>query len=232
MGFENLKVCAVTDVFGERVPESGSNKWEGSLSPGPEIGSKWRGREVGIRGTETEGRNVAVEHVGEVARGLPVLASQWNCSLCSMLTALQCLIKCIMQINYYGLTSSFWQPKLLNYVNIKQLTDLITSAITFLFLHYSSEFSTIKIKSEVKYQQTFLSHELNTYYSLIDRLLYHIYHLCPPQTDSLTNSFKPFMTPLGWFLTLGKVNLSWMDMGPFALDVKSKTRMWGKGCRG
>lgn len=57
VGFEELRVSTVTDVFGERVSEGGSSGGEGSVSPGPEIGSKWQRQEVGIRGAKAVGRN-------------------------------------------------------------------------------------------------------------------------------------------------------------------------------
>ncbi len=60
----------LTDVFGERVPEGGGSYGEGSVAPGPVLGSVWWRQEVSIRGAEAAGRIVAVEQVGEVGGGL------------------------------------------------------------------------------------------------------------------------------------------------------------------
>lgn len=76
MGFEDLKICAVINVFRKRDPHGGSGNWEGSVSPDPVLGSEWWWQEVGIRGTDAAGRNVVVEPVGEVARGLVVKGLQ------------------------------------------------------------------------------------------------------------------------------------------------------------
>lgn len=46
------------NVFGERVPEGGSSYREGSVAPGPVLGSEWWRQEVGIRGAEAAGRSV------------------------------------------------------------------------------------------------------------------------------------------------------------------------------
>ena len=40
MGFEYWEVGAVTEVFGERVPEGGSSDGEGSVTPGVEVITK------------------------------------------------------------------------------------------------------------------------------------------------------------------------------------------------
>ena len=59
-------------MFREGVPEGGSSDGEGSVTPGPVLGSDWRGQEVGVGGAEAAGRGVAVEHVGEITGGLVV----------------------------------------------------------------------------------------------------------------------------------------------------------------
>ena len=59
-------------MLGARVPEGGCSYGEGSVTPGPVLGSEWWRQEVGIRGAEAAGRSVVVEQVGEVAGGLVV----------------------------------------------------------------------------------------------------------------------------------------------------------------
>ncbi|MEQ2211533.1 hypothetical protein XENOCAPTIV_005342 [Xenoophorus captivus] len=58
-----------TDAFGERVPQGGSRRGGGSVTPGPVLCSEWWRQEVGIRGAEAAGRSVTVEQIGEVAWG-------------------------------------------------------------------------------------------------------------------------------------------------------------------
>lgn len=70
-----------------------------------------------------------------------------------------------------------------------------------------------------------LSHDVNTY-------IFTDWPRLSAKAVSISGGFKQFRTlhgPFGLFLTLGKVDLSWMDMGPYALDSKYKTHMWSKG---
>ena len=46
--FEDIKVCTVTDVFGEGVPEGGGSYLEGSVAPGSVLVVEG---EVSVRGT-------------------------------------------------------------------------------------------------------------------------------------------------------------------------------------
>ncbi|KAK9532300.1 hypothetical protein VZT92_009689 [Zoarces viviparus] len=63
----HLEVGAVSDVFGERVPEGGGSYGEGSVATCPLLGPEWkREEEVGIRGAEPTGWSAVVEQGGEV----------------------------------------------------------------------------------------------------------------------------------------------------------------------
>ena len=68
--FESGQIGAVSDGFGEWVPEGGGGNGKCSVAPGPVLGSEWCWQEVGIRGTEGAGRSVMVEQICEVGGGL------------------------------------------------------------------------------------------------------------------------------------------------------------------
>ncbi len=68
--FEYGQICAILDVFGERVPEGVGSYGEVSVTPGPVLGPEWWRQEVGIRGAEAAGRSVVVEQVSEIGGGL------------------------------------------------------------------------------------------------------------------------------------------------------------------
>ncbi|XP_068562634.1 GRAM domain-containing protein 2B-like isoform X2 [Cebidichthys violaceus] len=59
----HLEIGAVSDVFGERVPEGGGSYGEGSVAPCPVLGPEWKRPELGIRGAEPTGWSVVVEQV-------------------------------------------------------------------------------------------------------------------------------------------------------------------------
>ncbi|KAM6901777.1 GRAM domain-containing protein 2B-like isoform 2-T2 [Lycodopsis pacificus] len=62
----HLEVGAVSDVFGERVPEGGGGCGEGSVATCPVLGPEWKREEVGIGGAEPTGWSAVVEQGGEV----------------------------------------------------------------------------------------------------------------------------------------------------------------------
>lgn len=76
MRFEGGEICTVMHVFGQEAPEGGSSSGEGSVAPGPVLGSEWWRQGVWLASEERrQWEGESVEQGSEVAGGLVVEGS-------------------------------------------------------------------------------------------------------------------------------------------------------------